>query len=152
MTAGTPGQADGRVPFHWQGIWEEFDAEVRRRWVEASDQLGLDHGMPNAAAGVAAQQPQPVPELTEQLAATKLALQETSRESSQRGARLDKALELLDEIGVMAANAPEDGDSFGLLETIAMRIAAAGVPAEPAPGLAEAPFGAEWLERTKAGP
>jgi len=36
--------------------------------------------------------------------------------------------ELLDEIGVMAANAPEDGDSYGLLEEIAMRIAAAGVP------------------------
>jgi hypothetical protein len=36
--------------------------------------------------------------------------------------------ELLDEIGIIAANAPEDGDSFGLLEQIAMRIAAAGVP------------------------
>jgi hypothetical protein len=36
--------------------------------------------------------------------------------------------ELLDEIGVMAANAPEDGDSFGLLEEIAMRIAAVGIP------------------------
>jgi hypothetical protein len=35
---------------------------------------------------------------------------------------------LLDGIGVMAANAPEDGDSFGLLEEIAMRVAAAGVP------------------------
>lgn len=35
---------------------------------------------------------------------------------------------LLDEIGVMAANAPEDGDLFGLLEEIAMRIAADGVP------------------------
>jgi hypothetical protein len=33
---------------------------------------------------------------------------------------------LLDGIGVMAANAPEDGDSFGLLEQIAMRVAAAG--------------------------
>jgi hypothetical protein len=53
----------------------------------------------------AARQPQPAPELA--------ALRE-----------------LLDEIGVMAANAPEDGDSFGLLEEIAMRIAAAGVPDE----------------------
>lgn len=43
--------------------------------------------------------------------------------------------ELLDEIGVMAANAPEDGDSFGVLEEIAMRIAAAGVP-DSAPGSA----------------
>jgi alkanesulfonate monooxygenase SsuD/methylene tetrahydromethanopterin reductase-like flavin-dependent oxidoreductase (luciferase family) len=42
----------------------------------------------------------------------------------------DRLRELLDEIGVMAANAPEDGDSFELLEEIAMRIAAhdAGLP------------------------
>jgi hypothetical protein len=40
----------------------------------------------------------------------------------------DNLRELLDEIGVMAANAPEGGDSFGVLEEIAMRIAAAGVP------------------------
>ena len=43
-------------------------------------------------------------------------------------AERDKYRELLDEIGVMAANAPEDGDSFGLLEQIAMRIAAVDVP------------------------
>lgn len=43
-------------------------------------------------------------------------------------AERDKLREELDEIGVMAANAPEDGDSFGLLEEIAMRIAAHGVP------------------------
>lgn len=43
-------------------------------------------------------------------------------------AELDTLRELLDEIGVMAANAPEDGDSFGLLEQIAMRIAAVDVP------------------------
>lgn len=49
--------------------------------------------------------------------------------------RVDALRELLDEIGVMAANAPEDGDSFGLLEEIAMRIAAAGVP-DSAPGSA----------------
>jgi hypothetical protein len=40
----------------------------------------------------------------------------------------DKHRELLDEVGVLAANAPEDGDSFGLLEQIAMRIAAVDVP------------------------
>jgi hypothetical protein len=43
-------------------------------------------------------------------------------------AERDELRKLLDEIGVIAANAPEDGDSFGLLEQIAMRIAAAGVP------------------------
>jgi hypothetical protein len=37
--------------------------------------------------------------------------------------------ELLDEIGVMAANAPEDGDSFAVLMEIAMRIAAHDVEA-----------------------
>jgi septal ring factor EnvC (AmiA/AmiB activator) len=42
-------------------------------------------------------------------------------------AERDRLRELLDEIGVTAANAPEDGDSFGLLEEIAMRIAAADV-------------------------
>lgn len=36
--------------------------------------------------------------------------------------------ELLGEVGVMAANAPEDGDSFAVCEEIAMRVAAAGVP------------------------
>jgi hypothetical protein len=46
--------------------------------------------------------------------------------------------ELLDEIGVMAANAPEDGDSFGVLEEIAMRIGAADMP-DPAPEAAAAP-------------
>lgn len=42
--------------------------------------------------------------------------------------RVDALRGLLDEIGVMAANAPEDGDSFGLLEQIAWRIAAVDVP------------------------
>lgn len=40
----------------------------------------------------------------------------------------DRYRELLDDIGVMAANAPEDGDSFGLLEQIAMQIAAVDIP------------------------
>jgi hypothetical protein len=48
--------------------------------------------------------------------------------------RVDALRELLDEIGVMAANAPEDGDSFGLLEEITMLIVAAGVPDSTAPG------------------
>jgi len=42
----------------------------------------------------------------------------------------DERRELLDEIGTLAANAPEDGDSFAVLEDIAMRIAAHGVPEE----------------------
>jgi len=40
----------------------------------------------------------------------------------------DSLRDLLDEIGVLAANASEDGDPHGLLEEIAMRIAAHGVP------------------------
>ena len=52
----TAGQAHGK-PSRWEGTMAEFDAEVRRRWIEASEQLGLDHGMPNAAAALAAQEP-----------------------------------------------------------------------------------------------
>jgi len=50
------------------------------------------------------------------------------RERDAARAERNELRELLDEIGVTAANAPEDGDSFGLLEQIAMRIAAVGVP------------------------
>lgn len=60
-------------------------------------------------------------------------------EAGQAASELAALRELLDEIGVMAANAPEDGDSFGLLEEIAMRVAAAGVPDSPPPGAAAAP-------------
>lgn len=45
----------------------------------------------------------------------------------------DRLREALEDIGVLAANAPEDGDSFGVLEEIAMRVAAVGVP-DSAPG------------------
>lgn len=60
MGAQTPAQAP---PSHWHGTMAEFDAEVRRRWIESSERLGLDHGMPNAAAVLAAQEPHAVPEL-----------------------------------------------------------------------------------------
>lgn len=47
--------------------------------------------------------------------------------------RLAALRELLDEVGVLAANAPEDGDgAFTACEEIAMRIAAADVPEAPA--------------------
>ena len=49
-------------------------------------------------------------------------------EDYDHAAEILRLRELLDEIGTLAANAPEDGDSFGLLEEIAMRIAAADVP------------------------
>jgi hypothetical protein len=55
-------------------------------------------------------------------------------EAGQAAGEVAALRELLDEIGVMAANAPEDGDSFGLLEEIAMRIAAADVPDSAPPG------------------
>lgn len=42
----------------------------------------------------------------------------------------DRLRELLDEIGVKAANADEDGDSFGVLEEITMMIAAHGIPVD----------------------
>jgi hypothetical protein len=50
----------------------------------------------------------------------------------------DRYRGLLDEIGVMAANAPEDGDSFAVLERIAMMAAAADVP-DSAPARASSP-------------
>lgn len=55
-------------------------------------------------------------------------------ERDQARGQLAALRELLDEIGVMAANAPEDGDSFGLLEELAMRIAAFGTVDEPDDG------------------
>jgi hypothetical protein len=78
-------------------------------------------------------------ELARQLAAANAA----AREQAETIAFLEQSLlgmtteatelrELLGEIGVMAANAVEDGDSFGLLEEIAMMIGAADVPDEPA--------------------
>lgn len=68
---------------------------------------------------------------------------------------IERLRELLDEIGVMAANAPEDGDSFGLLEEIAMRIAEpAGLRAEAGPcepGSVDIGEGTVW-EDVKAAP
>jgi hypothetical protein len=60
-------------------------------------------------------------------------------------AERDELRELLDDIGVTAANAPEDGDSFGLLEQIAMRIAAADVPIEEWPDSARDALDAQTL-------
>jgi hypothetical protein len=60
----------------------------------------------------------------------RLAVDEEAAAEWQPLRELAALRELLDEIGTLAANAPEDGDSYGLLEEIAMRIAAAGVPLE----------------------
>jgi hypothetical protein len=68
--------------------------------------------------------PQPAPEL----AKVRKRLGETAALHLSAVAEREKLRELLDEIGVMAANAPEDGDSFGVLEEITMRIAAVDLP------------------------
>jgi hypothetical protein len=88
-------------------------ADIRcRAALGVLERAGIDfNGGPVAAAS---RKPLPAPELTP-VEAIRLAV-------------ADKYRELLDEIGVMAANAPEDEDSFGLLEEIAMRIAAVDVP------------------------
>lgn len=55
-------------------------------------------------------------------------LKEARDERDATRAELAALRELLDEIGTLAANAPEDGDAFGVCEQIAMRIAAVDVP------------------------
>ena len=88
----------------------------------------------------AAQEPKAAAELAERPKLPLLAdiLDERDRARAQRDEakadwrevryERDKLRELLGEVGGMAANAPEDGDSFGVLEQIAMQIAAASVP------------------------
>jgi hypothetical protein len=70
-------------------------------------------------------------DMRKELLAVKAAVREALKPvtAPQPAPELARVRALLDEIGVMAANAPEDGDSFGVLEQIAMRIAAAGVEA-----------------------
>lgn len=70
-------------------------------------------------------EPQPAPEVPD-LAVPTLAT--AMREANRLSARLVALRELLDDIGVMAANATEDGDSFGLLEQIAFLVAAVDMP------------------------
>jgi hypothetical protein len=82
-----------------------------RRWRDKADAIIGRHSQPRSA-----------PELA------KLRADVEATWDADLMAERDELRNLLDEIGVMAANAPEDGDSFGVLEQIAMRIAAAGVP------------------------
>jgi hypothetical protein len=74
------------------------------------------------------EEPQPAPGLTP-VEAVRLAVAEDWQPLLDKARdEADRLRELLDEIGVMAANAPEEGDSFGVLEQIAMRVAAIDVP------------------------
>jgi len=74
-------------------------------------------------------------------AAAEIGIAVKNRELAVLDAQLAAARELLGEVGVMAANAPEDGDSFAVCEEIAMRVAAAGVPeADAAPDLNALPW------------
>jgi hypothetical protein len=68
--------------------------------------------------------------LSEQLGKARATSGELAQENIRLAAQNRMHCDLLDEIGVLAANAPEDGDSFAVLEDIAMRIAAHGVPEE----------------------
>jgi len=75
-------------------------------------------------------------------------LRATDQSWAKVAAECDRLRDLLDEIGVMAANAPEDGDSFGVLEEIAMRVAAASVP-DATPGAAGSSAALDgWSEET----
>jgi hypothetical protein len=70
----------------------------------------------------------PVPQPAPGLAAYEADIASLTDQRNRVSETADHLREVLDEIGVMAANAPEDGDSFGVLEEIAMRIAAVDVP------------------------
>jgi hypothetical protein len=143
VSAATPGQAAlspafarwYRLDWAWATSAPEFrtDDQLAETWRQLSD------GEREFWAEVdAAQQPQPAPELADTVAmATFQDIYEqlSSREAELEGAYTvnDHLRDLLDEIGTLAANAPEDGDSFGVLEEIAMQIAAVDVPdSEPA--------------------
>jgi hypothetical protein len=80
----------------------------------------------------------PVPQPAPGLAAYEADIASLTDQRNRVSETADHLREVLDEIGVMAANAPEDGDSFGVLEEIAMRIAAVDVP-DSAPEAAAAP-------------
>lgn len=102
--------------------WMRLAPEERVNWraaVDAMRMLAAIKGPPPAPAPAAAMAEHA--ELEDAYAAAHGRVAELEGE-------LDALRGLLDEIGVMAANAPEDGDSFGLLEQIAWRIAAVDVP------------------------
>jgi hypothetical protein len=93
--------------------------------------------IPDASARAALRERHGV-EPTPELAAYEADIASLTDQRNRVSETADHLRELLDEIGVMAANAPEDGDSFGVLEEIAMRIAAVDVP-DSAPEAAAAP-------------
>jgi hypothetical protein len=96
--------------------WDGHSTEQKyERLAELTDRIARGGGFAGVVAAVATARPAPLADGS---------LNDLKSATAER----DKYRKLLDEIGVTAANAPEDGDSFGLLEEIAMRIAAAGVP------------------------
>jgi hypothetical protein len=76
-------------------------------------------------------EPQPAPELADALGDWPAILADVAQQR-------DDLRELLDEVGTLAANADEDGDLFGLLQDIAMKVAAVDVP-DSAPARASSP-------------
>lgn len=98
-------------------------------WLNRPPDIGLRDNPSVTIAAAAEPQPAPAPAAA---MAEHAELEDAYAAAHGRVAELEGELAalrgLLDEIGVMAANAPEDGDSFGLLEQIAMRIAAIDVP------------------------
>jgi hypothetical protein len=122
--------------------WSQRPESDRAAFRAAADAVRMMLGMPGA-------QPQPAPgpaAATPYLDALSDALtrkvSEAEAERDDYAARLkaadqswtqvaterDGLRELLDDIGTLAANAPEDGDCLAVLEDITMRIAAHGIP------------------------
>ncbi len=91
------------------------------RLAELTDRIARAGGFAGVIAATATARPAPLAE-----GSLKDLKSVTAEHDELRG--------LLDEIGVTAANAPEDGDSFGLLEQIARRPGARGAPPPPPGG------------------
>lgn len=120
-------QLPATIQLAWDGA-----AQAAIDWQRAEDVNPTAEDYDHAADVIAGREPQPAPGTHRHAFATgPCECDETcSCNRPQPAPELAALRELLGEIGTMAANAPEDGDSFGLLEEIAMMAAGFGVPEE----------------------
>lgn len=161
--APTPGQAAYEVPWYALGLQgadpETEIADLRRRIHHVGAALcGENEGVRLwmlDCGNLVDKHRKDAEQFRRELADAQAEIRQLREQLCSALAETRQLRELLDEIGVMAANAPEDGDSFGLLEEIAMRIAEpAGLRAEAGPcepGSVDIGEGTVW-EDVKAAP